>query len=149
MKSTKLVVGLPNPQWQCHWEQGGLAMPRRGVPVHCVCVHVHVYVSVCVLSLQSHRDLRAGGPTAGAPAEFGRVEGSCPFCNFFHGKLKFNDWEWWNGLACIIKLSRVASKSGNRYINCTEISYRQTICCVHVCCLASWPPVYLSILNAH
>lgn len=57
--------------------------------------------------------------------------------------------EWWNGLTCVIKLSKVAIKSGNRYINCIEMSYRQTIGYVRVCSKALWPPVYLSILNAH
>lgn len=72
--STGAKVGLPCP--------GGVCMY-----IVCVytCVHVCARVCMCVHAggLQSHRDLHAGGPTAGAPAEFGRVEVSCLFCNFF------------------------------------------------------------------
>ena len=32
------------------------------------------------------------------------------------GPIRMEDWEWWSGLACVIKLYRVAIMSGNIFI---------------------------------
>lgn len=58
---------------------GKVGLPCPGG--ECVCA-VCMNARACA-GLQSHRDLCAGGPTAGGPAEFGRVEVSWPIRVFF------------------------------------------------------------------
>ena len=90
---------------------GGKVGPAQEGREHCVRACMQACVWECVL-VCSHvvTCLSAGGAAAGGPSECGRVHRNVV------GPIRMEDWEWWGGLACVIKLYRVAIKSGNIFI---------------------------------